>query len=63
MESLKLKALVATAQPEMRKLSSDVQKVFEAHGFADPIDCRTICTIALGPDGKPVISCQLICDW
>lgn len=59
----KLKALAASTQPDMQKLSDEVQKVFEANGYATAANCRTVCRVTVGPDGKPVVSCELICDW
>jgi len=26
-------------------------------------NCRTVCRIVIGPDGKPSYQCELICDW
>ena len=26
-------------------------------------NCRTECSVSIGPDGKPVVTCKVVCDW
>lgn len=30
---------------------------------AIPNSCHTECSISIGPDGKPVYTCRVICGW
>jgi len=50
------------SQFELEKLSQSVHKTFIEH---DPSlqSCRTVCGITIGPDGKPVYTCRIECDW
>jgi hypothetical protein len=54
---------------EQSKLEQSVAKVSEAmtkaarDAGAIPNDCRTECSISIGPDGKPVYTCRVVCDW
>ena len=49
---------------QLQSLSSDVHAQFEKNGLVPAAtNCRTECGISIGPDGKPVYTCKLVCDW
>lgn len=58
-----LKALTSAAHADMQNLSMNVHQVMEQAGYASPdAACRTECSVSIGADGKPVVTCRLICD-
>jgi len=57
------KSLSESAKSDLKKLSEEVHKTMVQQGFATEQNCRTVCSVSVGPDGKPVVTCSLICDW
>jgi hypothetical protein len=60
----KLVEFVATTKDHLTKLSDDVHQAMVANGAAPAgANCRTVCSVSIGPDGRPVYTCSLVCDW
>ena len=51
------------AEADLKKLSDEVHKTMVAQGYAEAESCRTECSVSVGPDGKPVVTCRVVCDW
>lgn len=56
-------AFVAATRDDMKKLSEEVHKTMVANGFGSGSNCHTECSVSVGSDGKPVVTCRLVCSW
>lgn len=60
----KIQELTKEASNDLQELSDEVQKVFEKYGLTtSKTKCRTKCSVEVGPDGKPIVKCELECEW
>ncbi|WP_144030191.1 hypothetical protein [Burkholderia sp. AU16741] len=51
-------------QDKLAALSADVHEAFVNNGVVPlDADCHTECSVTIGPDGKPVYQCKLVCGF
>ncbi|MNR38001.1 hypothetical protein D3C85_1560700 [compost metagenome] len=51
-------------QEKLAAISKDVHAAFLKHEAVPlDMDCRTECSVSIGPDGKPVYQCRLVCGF
>ncbi|MDP3166518.1 MAG: hypothetical protein Q8N06_13835 [Hydrogenophaga sp.] len=51
-----------STQDDMAKLSAEVHKAMVSSGYGTNA-CKTVCSVSVGADGKPVVTCSLVCDF
>ncbi len=46
----------------LAQISEAMTKAAQDAG-AIPMGCHNECSVSIGPDGKPVYTCKVVCDW